>query len=86
VRYSHRQHTTTEARAEIVHWVAESRRPFEIVSDRGFQSLMKSGRPAYNLPSSTTVSRDVKKVFVNVREHMAKMLQVSVSSYSYSPS
>lgn len=33
VTFSHRQHTKTESRAEIVRWVAESKRPFNIVSD-----------------------------------------------------
>jgi hypothetical protein len=33
VSYSHRQHTTTEARAEIVRWVSENMRPFSIVGD-----------------------------------------------------
>jgi len=80
VNYSHGQHTKTEARAEIVRWVAESKRPFEIVADRGFQSLMKTGRPEYYIPSPTTVSRDVKKVFVNVRKRMAAMLQVCIIS------
>lgn len=78
VQYSHRQHTKTESRAEIVRWVAESKRPFEVVADRGFQSLMKTGRPEYYIPSPTTVSRDVKKVFANARQRMAKMLQVKI--------
>lgn len=56
-------------------WVSESKRPFNIVSDRGYQSLMKTGRPEYYIPSPTTVSRDVRKVFANVRKRLAKMLQ-----------
>lgn len=56
-------------------WVCESRRPFKIVSDRGYQSLMKTGRPEYYIPSPTTVSRDVRKVFANARRRLAKMLQ-----------
>jgi hypothetical protein len=63
-------------RAEIVRWVAESKRPFTIVNDRGFQSLMKTGRPDYYIPSAETVSRDAKMVFVRVRKRIAKMLQV----------
>ena len=63
-------------RAEIVQWVAESKQPFKVVSDRGFKSLMKTGRPEYRLPSPQTVSRDVKHVFVNVCKRIAKMLQV----------
>ena len=33
VTYSHRQHTRSETRAEIVRWVSESLRPFETVND-----------------------------------------------------
>ena len=64
-------------RAEIVRWVAESTRPFSIVDDRGFQSLMKTGRPEYYIPSRWTVSRDVKLVFARTRQRIAKMLKVS---------
>ena len=64
-------------RAEIVRWVAESKRPFQIVNDRGFQSLMKTGHPDYHIPSAETVSRDVKRVFICVHARIAKMLQVS---------
>jgi hypothetical protein len=63
--------------AEIVRWVAESKRPFQIVKDRGFQSLMKTGRPEYHIPSMQTVSRDVKQAFVEARKRVAKMLQVN---------
>ena len=78
VTYSHRQHTKTEARAEIVRWVAESNRPFSIVSDRGFQNLMKTGRPGMYIPSPSTVSRDVQLVFENARTRIATILQVSL--------
>ena len=68
-------------RAEIVRWVAEDLRPFKIVEDRGFhdQKLMKTGRPEYYLPSPSTVSRDVRLVFVNARKRIAKMPQVRQS-------
>ena len=62
--------------AEIVRWVAESKRPFQVVNDRGFQMLMKTGRPDFHIPSAETVSHDVKNVFVHVRQRIAKMLQV----------
>ena len=77
VKYSYRQHTKTESMAEIVRWVSESMRPFDIVEDRGFLCLMKTGRPEYYIPSQSTVSRDVKQVFANVRKRIAKMLRVS---------
>ncbi|KAF8148658.1 hypothetical protein B0H34DRAFT_636900, partial [Crassisporium funariophilum] len=38
-------------------------------------SLMKTGRPAYKIPSAETVSCDVKMVFVRVQQRIAKMLQ-----------
>ena len=66
----------TAIRAEIVRWVPESKRPFQIVKDRGFQMLMKTGRPEYHIPSPETVSRDVKKVFVHVRKQIVKLLKV----------
>lgn len=66
-------------RAEIVRWVSESVRPFKIVEDRGFLSLMKTGRPEYYIPSASTVSRDVQIVFVRTRARMGQMLQVSVN-------
>jgi hypothetical protein len=67
------------SRAEIVRWVSESVRPFSIVEDRGFKSLMKTGRPEYYIPSASTVSRDVRLVFARTRERIAKMLQVRMT-------
>jgi len=64
-------------RAEIVCWVAESLRPFDIVTDQGFQSLMKTGRLEYYLPSAETIARDVRQVFVHSHQRVAKMLKVS---------
>jgi hypothetical protein len=65
-------------RAEIVRWVAESVRPFSIVEDRGFKLLMKT---EYYLPSTSTVSRDVRLVFGRTRERISKMLQVRISTF-----
>ncbi|KAF9227251.1 hypothetical protein BS17DRAFT_694894, partial [Gyrodon lividus] len=73
--YSHRQHTRAETKAEIVKWVCESLWPFAIISDRGFQSLMKTGRPEYYIPSMSTVSRDVRLVFARTQVRVAKMLK-----------
>ena len=80
VTYSHRQHTFAEVRAEIVRWVAESMRPFLMVKDRGFQKLIKTGRPDYRIPSHHTVSCDVKNIFVHCCQRVAKMLQVSYAA------
>ena len=51
-------------------------RPFKIVEDCGFRKLMKTGRPGYYIPSKTTVSRDVKNIFIKSSQHIARMLQV----------
>jgi hypothetical protein len=59
-------------------------RPFNIVNDRGFQCLMKTGRPGYHIPSVMTVVRDVKRVFENARKRIAKILQVVTQYYKYS--
>ena len=48
-----------------------------IVSDRGFQCLMKTGRLDYYIPHPLTVSRDTWLVFINACKQIAKILQVS---------
>lgn len=58
-------------------WVAQSLRPFSVVRDPGFLSLMKTGRPGYYVPSPSTVSRDVKTVFARTRVRIAQLLRVS---------
>ena len=64
-------------RLVIVCWVAENMRPFDVLKDRGFLNLMKTGHFRYYIPSPPTVSQDVKRVFVACRQRIAKMLQVS---------
>ena len=60
-------------------WVSESLRPYSIVEDRGFKSLMKTGRLASYIPSPSTISHDVKLVFAQTRQRIANMLRVSLS-------
>ena len=62
-----------------MHWVSESLRPYSIVEDRGFKSLMKTGRPVSYVPLPSTISRDVKLVFARTRQRIANMLRVSLS-------
>ena len=63
-------------------WVAEKRRPFVIVEDSQFVLLMKTGRPGYRLPSAATVARDVKHVFIEMRQRISTMLKV-ISTYLF---
>ncbi|KAF5377290.1 hypothetical protein D9615_006461 [Tricholomella constricta] len=75
VTFSTRNLTKTESRVEYVRWISESLRSFNIVKDRGFITLMKSGRPGTYIPSPSTISRDVKLVFEKTRQRIAKILQ-----------
>ncbi|KAF8236208.1 hypothetical protein L208DRAFT_1252844, partial [Tricholoma matsutake] len=79
VTYLHHMHTKTETKAEIVCWVSESLRPFKIVKDCGFLSLMKTGCPEYYIPSASTVSQDVKPVFARTQDWIAKLHQARIS-------
>ena len=54
-------------------------RPYQIVRDRAFQSLMKTGWPEYYLPHPSTVSHDIKIMFANTQTRIAKILQVSTA-------
>ncbi|KIM68757.1 hypothetical protein SCLCIDRAFT_104987, partial [Scleroderma citrinum Foug A] len=60
VTYSTRPHMKEETCAEIVRWVSENMRPFEVVNDHSFQSLMMTGRPVYHLPHARTVTHNVR--------------------------
>ncbi|KAI6030153.1 hypothetical protein EDC04DRAFT_2498384, partial [Pisolithus marmoratus] len=75
VGYSHRQHTKIETRIELVCWVAESGRPFEIVGDPSFQTLMKTGHLEYYIPSPDTVTHDVLSMFACMWQKLATKLQ-----------
>ncbi|KAL1745835.1 hypothetical protein HDZ31DRAFT_62707 [Schizophyllum fasciatum] len=83
ITYSTRQHTKTETKAEIVKWMAQSFRPFALVEDEGFKTLMKTGRPEYYLPLWTTVSRDVKRVFARSQARVAEFLQAYDGDLSF---
>ena len=76
VTYSTKPPTPVEVRANHVLWMCESKRAFELVKDRGYHLNMKSGRPQQYIPSPTTVSRDVREVFLVGRKLVAKVLRV----------
>jgi hypothetical protein len=70
---------TVSGSAEIIRWVCKSLHPFAIVGNRGFKQLMKTGCPHQYIPSASTVTRDVCRVFARVCQHVADELQVSIS-------
>jgi hypothetical protein len=51
-------------------------RPFSIVEDEGFKTLMKTGLPNHYIPKRCTVARDVKQVFKKTWKRIQKMLKV----------
>ena len=59
-----------------VRWVAKSMCPFKIVDNDRFQCMMKTGRPDLYIPSVQTVSRDVKNVFTQCQQQIARSLNV----------
>ena len=73
--------TKLESRADHVRWMAESKRPFNLVKDYGYHRVMKNGRPAHYIPSDKSIARDLREVFVKTREQIAKKLQVSCCAY-----
>ncbi|KIL55697.1 hypothetical protein M378DRAFT_90489, partial [Amanita muscaria Koide BX008] len=75
-RYSLRPPTKIESRAAHVRWMVESKRPFNLVGDAGYQHNMKTGRPEHYVPSGWTVSHDIRTVFASCRRQLAHMLQV----------
>ncbi|KAM6494748.1 hypothetical protein JOM56_009377, partial [Amanita muscaria] len=81
--YSHRPPTKLESCAHHVRWMAESKRAFNLVSDAGYQRVMKIGRPEHYVPSGWTVSRDIRTVFVQCRQQIANLLQKVDSNLSF---
>ena len=72
-------HVTQLYSIETVCWVVENLHPFDIVKDCAFQCLMMTEQSEYYLLHPGTVFQDVKVVFVYTHNHVAKMLQVSIS-------
>ena len=62
--------------AHLVKWVIENNRPIFIVGDRELHELLTAGRPNIEIPSSNTISCDIKVSFDKCREHVAMLLQV----------
>ena len=74
VQVSHRSHTTLEARAHLVKWVVESNRPAEILNDRELRTLLTAGCPKLEIPTPTTLHRDICASYEKCRDRIAKLL------------
>lgn len=53
----------------------ERMRPFSIVKDHGFQSLMKTGRPGYWIPLPTTVACNIKQIYTQTCVRIGHLLR-----------
>ena len=61
--------------AHIVKWVTESNRPANIVNDRELKELLTASRPNLEIPSASTVARDIKIAFEKCKGRIAKLLR-----------
>jgi len=65
-----------ELRYLIKCWVFECHRPFAIVNDPPFQSILKMLYAKVETPSESTLSQDVKEIHKISKVHVGKKLQV----------
>ena len=55
--------------------MTESNRPTNILNDRELRELLKAGRPNIEIPSPSTVSRDIHASFKKCRDRISKLLK-----------
>ena len=55
--------------------MTESNRPTNILNDRELRELLKAGRPNVEIPSPSTVSRDIHTSFKKCRNRISKLLK-----------
>jgi len=60
----------------VVKWVTENNCPVNIINDRELRKMLTVGRSRIELPSPTTISRDIKACFCVSRDHITKLLRV----------
>ena len=58
-------------------WVSKNMQSMCIMEDAEFHCLMKTGQPAYWIPTAKMVATDIYIVFKQVKDCIIKMLQVS---------
>ena len=60
----------------VVKWVTENNCPVNIINDRELRKMLTVGRSRIELPSPTTISRDIKACFCVSHDHITKLLRV----------
>ncbi|KAJ6486569.1 hypothetical protein DFH09DRAFT_948816, partial [Mycena vulgaris] len=66
--------TVATLRATLVRWFTESNRPMYAAKDRKFHEIVINGRPGIEVPSQTTIARDIKTSFELGEAHISKIL------------
>lgn len=51
--------------------------PFNVIENEGFQDMIKFIRPGIQIPSTSTLRRDLTKSYKTSKENFIKELQVS---------
>jgi hypothetical protein len=62
------------ASTHLVKWITENNRPTTIIEDRELRELLLTGRPNMELPSATTITRDIRSSFDFCHDRIAKIL------------
>jgi hypothetical protein len=58
-----------------VKWITKSNHPARIIDDRELRELLLTGRPTMQLPSASTIARDIRSSFLFCRDRIAKLLR-----------
>jgi hypothetical protein len=79
-RISEFAHGSTYSKAELCYlitlWVSQCHCPFAIVNDPPLQRILQMLLAKIDIPSPSTVSRDVKEAFTIAKKHVGSVLQV----------
>jgi hypothetical protein len=59
----------------VIRWIVGSCRPLHIINDVALCELLTAGRPNIDLPSSSTIARDIKACLILCRERIGKLLR-----------
>lgn len=82
--YAHgSSYTKGEFRYVLALWIARRHRPHVIVKDPELVRAFKMLYSRVEIPSPTTVSRDIQEIFWISREHLSKILQVSSFTHAH---
>ena len=68
--------SNTHCSVHLIKRITENNWLINIINDHELRDLLMAGHPSIDLPSTTTISRDIKTSFEKCWERIAKLLQV----------